>query len=235
MLLHGIINVNKPPNLTSRQVVDRVKRVFEMRKAGHAGTLDPDATGVLLVCLGDATKLFQYLQEGEKEYEATLTLGIETDTLDASGNVTRTIDPKDITKEQIANVFSRFIGEIEQIPPMFSAVKVGGKRLYKLARKGIEVERPPRRVTIYELEILGINEPLVKFRVVCSKGTYIRTIAADIGTALSCGAHLSALTRTRSGIFDLSDAVTLAEIENCSERAYQAVHPIEEVLKMLNE
>jgi len=205
-----------------------------MRKAGHAGTLDPNATGVLLVCLGDATKLFQYLQEGEKEYEATLTLGVETDTLDASGNVTRTTDPKEITEEQIANVFSGFLGEIEQIPPMFSAVKVGGQRLYKLARKGIEIERPPRQVTIYELEILGIKNPLVKFRVVCSKGTYIRTLAADIGTALSCGAHLSELTRTRSGFFDLSDAVTLAEIENCPEKAHKAVHFIEEVLKMLN-
>ena len=150
-------------------------------------------------------------------------------------NIVRTTDPKEITEEQIATVFSRFLGEIEQIPPMFSAVKVGGQRLYKLARKGIKVERPPRKVTIYELEILGINKPSVKFRAVCSKGTYIRTLAADIGTALSCGAHLSALTRTRSGIFDLSDAVTLAEIENCPERAYQAVHPIEEVLKRLNE
>jgi len=205
-----------------------------MRKAGHAGTLDPDATGVLLVCLGNATKLFQYLQEGEKEYEATLTLGVETDTLDASGNVTRVIDPKEVTEEQIAEVFSQFLGEIEQIPPMFSAVKVGGKRLYKLARKGIKVDRPPRTTTIYELEILEINSPLVKFRVVCSKGTYIRTLAADIGTALGCGAHLSALTRTKSGMFDLSNAVTLAEIENCPKKAYQSVHSVEEVLKMLN-
>jgi len=246
MPVHGIINVNKPPNLTSRQVVDRVKRILKMRKAGHAGTLDPNATGVLLVCLGDATKLFQYLQEGEKEYEATLTLGIETDTLDSDGNVTRIIDPKEVTEEQIANVFNKFLGEIEQIPPMFSAVKVGGKRLYELARKGITIERPPRKVTIYELEVLEINnlfssrncenfgQPLVKFRAVCSKGTYIRTLAADIGTALGCGAHLSALTRTKSGTFNLSDAVTLAEIENCPEKAYQAVHSIEEVLSMLS-
>ena len=235
MSVHGILNINKPQGLTSRQVVDRVRRIFGMPKAGHAGTLDPDATGVLLVCLGKATKLFESLQAGEKEYEGTLTLGVTTDTMDASGKVLHTTDVGLVTEEQIIAAFKQFEGEIEQIPPMFSAIKHKGKPLYKLARRGITVERPPRIVTIHHLEILAIHKPDITFRVCCSKGTYIRVLASDIGTAIGCGAHLSSLTRTRSGIFSLSDAVSLDEIETCPEKAYQAVRSVDSVLEALSE
>ena len=235
MSVHGILNINKPQGFTSRQVVDRVRRIFGMPKAGHAGTLDPDATGVLLVCLGNATKLFDSLQAGEKEYEGILTLGVTTDTMDASGKVIQTADVSSVTEEQIIAAFKQFEGEIEQIPPMFSAIKHKGRPLYKLARKGIKVERSPRIVTIHHLEVLEIHKPDITFRVCCSKGTYIRVLAADIGTTIGCGAYLSSLTRTRSGIFTLSDAISLDEIENCPEKAYQAVHPSDAVLKALSE
>lgn len=241
MLVNGILNINKPQGPTSRQVVDRVRRIFGMPKAGHAGTLDPDATGVLLICLGKATKLFEALQAGEKEYEGTLTLGVTTDTMDASGKVIQTTDVSSVTEEQIIAAFKQFEGEIEQIPPMFSAIKHKGRPLYKLARRGIKVERSPRVVTIHHLEVLEIHKPAadekieIKFRVSCSKGTYIRVLASDIGTAIGCGAHLSSLTRTRSGIFTLSDAISLDEIENCPEKAYQAVHSVDSVLKALSE
>lgn len=234
MLVHGILNINKPQGLTSRQVVDRVRKTFGMPKAGHAGTLDPDATGVLLVCLGNATKLFESLQAGSKEYEGTLTLGVTTDTMDASGKVIQTTNVGSVTEEQIIATFKQFEGEIEQIPPMFSAIKHKGKPLYKLARRGIKVERPPRIVTIHHLEVLEIHKPYVTFRVCCSKGTYIRVLASDIGTAIGCGAHLSSLTRTRSGIFTLSDAIFLDEIENCPRKAYQAVHSVDDVLEALS-
>ena len=235
MLVNGILNINKPKGLTSRQVVDRVRRIFGMPKAGHGGTLDPDATGVLLVCLGKATKLFEALQAGEKEYEGTLTLGITTDTMDASGKIIQTSEISSVTEEQIIAAFKQFEGEIEQIPPMFSAIKHKGRPLYKLARKGIKIERPPRIVTIHHLEILKIQKPEVTFRVSCSKGTYIRVLASDIGTAIGCGAHLLSLTRTRSGIFTLSNAISLDEIENCPEKAYQAIHSVDSVLKALSE
>lgn len=235
MSVHGILNIDKPQGLTSRKVVDRVRRIFGMPKAGHAGTLDPDATGVLLVCLGDATKLFESLQAGSKEYEGVLTLGVATDTMDASGKVIQTTDVSSVTEEQIIATFKQFEGEIEQIPPMFSAVKHKGRPLYKLARRNIKVERSPRVVTIHHLEILAIRKPEVTFRVCCSKGTYIRVLASDIGAAIGCGAHLSSLTRTRSGIFTLSDAISLDEIENCPQKAYQAVHSVDDVLKALSE
>ena len=235
MSIHGILNINKPQGLTSRKVVDRVRRIFGMPKAGHAGTLDPDATGVLLICLGKATKLFEALQKGDKEYEGTLTIGVTTDTLDASGKVIKTADVSSVTEEQIIAAFKKFEGEIEQIPPMFSAIKHKGKPLYKLARKGIKIERPPRPVTIHHLEVLEIHKPDVTFRVSCSKGTYIRVLASDIGTTISCGAHLSSLTRTRSGIFTLSDAISLDEIESCPEKAYQAVHSVDAVLEALSD
>ncbi len=234
MLIHGVLNLNKPPKMTSRQAVDRVKRLFNIRKAGHAGTLDPDATGVLLICLGNATKLFEALQVGTKEYEGTLTLGITTDTLDASGRILKTKDTSGITPDQIRVVSQQFIGEIEQIAPMFSAAKHKGKRLYKLARQGLQVERLPRNVTIESLEILSINMPEVRCRVVCSKGTYIRTLAADIGAALGCGTHLSQLTRTRSGPFRIEDSHSFESLENQPVPPDYAVTPIETVVETLN-
>ena len=234
MGIHGVLNLNKPPKLTSRQAVDCVKRILNVKKAGHGGTLDPDATGVLLICLGDGTKLFEALQVGTKEYEGTLILGITTDTLDANGQIIKTADVSQITPDQIRSVCQQFVGEIEQIPPMFSAVKHKGKPLYKLARRGIEVERRSRRVFIESIELLSCNIPEVCFRVVCSKGTYIRVLAADIGAALGCGAHLSELTRTRSGVFKIEGAHTFDSLKRTPEFAYQAVTPIDAVDDMLH-
>ena len=233
MGIHGILNLNKPPKITSRQAVDYVKRLLNVKKAGHGGTLDPDATGVLLICLGNGTKLFEALQVGTKEYEGTFTLGITTDTLDANGQVTKTLDTSQVTPDQIRFVCQQFIGEIEQMPPMFSAVKHKGKPLYKLARRGIEVERRPRQVSIESIELLLFRLPEVRFRVVCSKGTYIRTLASDIGTALGCGAHLSELTRTRSGVFTIENAYTFDSLERTPKSADQAVIPIDVVDNML--
>ena len=234
MGIHGVLNLNKPPKLTSRQAVDRVKRILDAKKAGHGGTLDPDATGVLLICLGDGTKLFEALQAGTKEYEGTLILGVTTDTLDANGQIIKTADTSQITADQIRSACQQFIGEIEQMPPMFSAVKHKGKPLYKLARRGIEVERRLRRIFIESIELLLCNIPEVRFRVVCSKGTYIRVLAADIGTALGCGAHLSELTRTRSGVFKIEGAHTLDSLRRVPEFARQAVTPIDAVDDMLH-
>ena len=234
MGIHGVLNLNKPSKLTSREAVDCVKRILDVKKAGHGGTLDPDATGVLLICLGDGTKLFEALQVGTKEYEGTLILGITTDTLDANGQIIKTADMSQITADQIRSVRQQFVGEIEQMPPMFSAVKHKGKPLYKLARRGIEVERRSRRVFIESIELLSCNIPEVRFRVVCSKGTYIRVLAADIGSALGCGAHLSDLTRTRSGVFKIEGAHTLDSLKRTPEFAREAVTPIDVVDDMLH-
>ena len=234
MGIHGVLNLNKPPKLTSRQAVDRVKRILNVKKAGHGGTLDPDATGVLLICLGDGTKLFEALQTGTKEYEGTLILGITTDTLDANGEIIKTADTSQITPDQVRAVCQQYVGEIEQMPPMFSAVKHKGKPLYKLARRGIEVERRSRQIFIESIELLSFSIPEVRFRVVCSKGTYVRVLAADIGTALGCGAHLSELTRTRSGVFKVEEAHTFDSLKRTPEFAYQAVTPIDAVEDMLH-
>lgn len=235
MQIHGILNLNKPPKITSRQAVDQIKRLLKVKKAGHGGTLDPDATGVLLICLGDATKLFDSLQVGTKEYECLLTLGTTTDTLDASGQIVDTFDTDGITPDQVRTTVGEFIGEIEQTVPMFSAVKFKGRRLHQLARQGIEVEElPKRKVTIESIEVLSINLPEVRIQVVCSKGTYIRSLVADIGYQLGCGAHLSQLIRTRSGRFKIADGHSLTQLEGEPSRAYQAVIPIEVVVETLN-
>lgn len=235
MLIDGVLNLNKPANMTSRQAVDRIKHLLNVRKAGHAGTLDPDATGVLPICLGIGTKLFEQLQLGTKEYEGTLTLGIATDTLDASGRILSTTEVSEVTSDQIHTVSKQFIGEIEQVVPIFSAAKRKGKRLYKLARKGIELENLPRKkVLIKSLEILSTKIPEVRFRVVCSKGTYIRSLAADIGAALACGAHLSLLTRTQSGIFRIGDSHTLDNLESNPDLAHQTVIPVEDIVDALH-
>ena len=233
MQVDGVFNLNKPPRITSRQAVDRVKRVLKATKAGHGGTLDPDATGVLLICLGKGTKLFDRLQQGTKEYEGTLRLGITTDTLDAGGTVQTVSDPGQITAEDIQVLAQQFVGEIEQTVPIFSAVKHKGKRLYKLAHRGVAIdELPSRTVHVKSLEILSVHLPDVRFRVVCSKGTYIRVLAADIGATLGCGAHLSQLTRTRSGDFTIQTSHTLDWLEEHPSQACEAVVPVNAVLEM---
>ena len=233
MQVDGVFNLDKSPKMTSRQAVDRVKHVLKAAKAGHGGTLDPDATGVLLICLGKGTKLFDRLQQGTKEYEGALRLGITTDTLDASGTVQTVGDPGQITADEIQALARQFVGEIEQTVPMFSAVKHKGKRLYKLAHRGVALDELPKRtVHVESFEILSVRSPDIRFRVVCSKGTYIRVLAADIGTALGCGAHLSQLTRTRSGQFTLQTSRTLDWLEEHPSQAYEAVIPVDAVLKM---
>ncbi len=211
-MLNGMLIINKPRGITSHDVVAEVRRILHTRRVGHTGTLDPEATGVLPVCVGPATKIAQFFLSSDKEYAATMTLGVRTDTQDAAGKIIYTVEKLDFGEKEVKSAFSHFVGEIEQIPPMVSAVRHKGKKLYELARQGKEVEREPRRVKILELEILSCEIPQVSFRVSCSKGTYIRTLTSDIGDKLGCGAHQSKLTRLRSGPFRLSDAITLKEL-----------------------
>ncbi len=215
--LCGIMLVDKKKGITSHDVVDIARKRLGIRKIGHAGTLDPMATGLLILLIGKATKLSSRFADLEKEYEATLVLGKRTNTCDADGKV---IEEKDvlISEKDIKDVVSNFIGEIEQIPPMVSAIRYKGKRLYELARKGIEVERKPRKVKIYSLEVTRIEIPEVDFVVRCSKGTYIRKLCEDIGIALGCGAYQSKLRRIRIGDFKVDDAVSTDDINESAVR-----------------
>ena len=224
--VHGVLLLDKPLGLSSNDALQKAKWLFRAEKAGHTGTLDPLATGVLPLCFGAATKFSQLQLEADKTYEATLKLGIKTTTADAEGDVLQE-RPVAIWREQVVKVLARFTGPIQQVPPMYSALKKDGKPLYEYARDGIDVERQPRNVTIYRLELA--DEPAdwpgtteLKIRVACSKGTYIRTLGEDIGEALGCGAHLSALRRTATGGFDASQCVTLAELEAMDETQREA-------------
>jgi tRNA pseudouridine55 synthase len=204
----GLAVVDKPAGWTSHDVVAKLRGVLGTRKVGHAGTLDPDATGVLLVGVGSVTRLLRWLSASDKAYECEIVLGVETSTLDAAGDVVATHDMHGVTADQVRAAAARFVGDIEQVPPMVSAVKVGGKRLHELARAGVEVDRAPRPVHVARFEVAATEDPLVwRAEVECSSGTYVRTLAADLGTALGGGAHLRALRRTRSGRFTLGDAV----------------------------
>ncbi|MBU0570849.1 MAG: tRNA pseudouridine(55) synthase TruB [Candidatus Omnitrophica bacterium] len=202
----GILVVDKPKGMTSHGVVTLVRRHFRIKKVGHAGTLDPNATGVLVLLLGKATKLSETFLNQDKEYEAVMKLGEKTDSGDSEGKVIKAREVC-LTEDELQEVINDFRGDIEQIPPMFSAKKIDGKKLYKLAHKGLEVPREPVKVWIKEIEIKSVSIPMVHFRVVCSKGTYIRQLADDIGDALGCGANLAELRRIRSGEFDLEKAV----------------------------
>ncbi|HOP40207.1 MAG TPA: tRNA pseudouridine(55) synthase TruB [Geobacteraceae bacterium] len=214
--MNGFLVFDKPADMTSHDVVAMVRRLLKQKKVGHTGTLDPFATGVLPVALGTATKLIPYLDESLKEYRAVMYLGISTDTQDHTGKVVRQEAVKSITEEMIRETFARFTGTISQVPPMFSAVKQGGVPLYKLARRGEEVERPPRQVTIYSLALNRLQLPYVTFTVHCSRGTYVRALANDLGDSLGCGAHLTALRRLRSGVFSEELAITLETMQECS-------------------
>jgi tRNA pseudouridine55 synthase len=229
--MHAVVNLDKPAGLTSRKAMEQAGKALKTKKAGHAGTLDPMATGVLLVCLGEATKISSYIQDLEKEYSATLKLGERTDTLDAEGEIIETADYSAVTEDKVREVLQRFTGDIEQVPPMYSALKHGGKPLYKLARKGVEIDRSPRKVRISELELTRFAPPYVDIRVVCSKGTYIRTLADDIGSALGTMAHIAALRRLRVGHFNVDDAVSLEELHP----GHGAVHSIDSALRHLRE
>jgi tRNA pseudouridine55 synthase len=213
--MDGVLIVDKPAGMTSAAVVAIVKRACRARKVGHTGTLDPMATGVLPLCLGEATKIAGFLLAEDKEYEGELLLGVETDTLDAEGRVTAEApEPAAaVTREALEREMARLVGRIEQVPPMFSAVRVGGRRLHQHARRGENVERPAREVVVRRFELEDFSPPRARFAVECEKGTYVRALARDLGRALGCGAHLTALRRTRAGAFDLGRAVPLAEVE----------------------
>jgi tRNA pseudouridine55 synthase len=230
----GLVVIDKPPGCTSHDVVARCRRIFSLKKVGHGGTLDPDATGVLLVGLGQATRLLQFFSGLPKRYIGEVVLGVATSTLDAAGEVTGTWDMQAITLEEAQAGAAQLTGEIAQVPPMVSALKVGGRRLHELARAGIEVERPARlvRVTSFDVALVGMGEsgPVLSIDVECSSGTYVRSLAADLGSALGGGGHLRGLRRTRVGDFTLDDAVSLDGLETLPEPA-SAVTPPGEALR----
>ncbi len=212
-MINGFVVVDKPAGITSHDVVSRVRRILGTRKVGHTGTLDPFATGVLPVAVNDGTKVIPFLDEGSKTYEALLRLGVTTDTLDLTGEILSESDISCITREQFLSCLTNFTGAISQVPPMYSAIKQNGQPLYKLARQGVEVERKARDVEIYSLELLSFDLPYAAIRVTCSRGTYVRSLADDIGHQLGCGAALQELRRTASGPFCIENAVTLADLE----------------------
>ena len=209
--MDGIINVYKPVGMTSHDVVNKIRRIVGTKKVGHTGTLDPDAEGVLPICINRGTKVADMLTVSDKRYTAEFKLGIMTDTLDIGGTVLEERDVN-VTKQQIIDAIKRFVGVIEQVPPMYSAIKVGGRKLCDLARKGIEVERKSRTVEIYEINILDVKEESFTIDVKCSKGTYIRTLGSDIGEMLGCGAVMTKLIRTQSSIFKAEGAVKLENL-----------------------
>ncbi|MBQ9338421.1 MAG: tRNA pseudouridine(55) synthase TruB [Lentisphaeria bacterium] len=213
----GVLLVNKPRDWTSHDVVAFVRSRFNVPKCGHCGTLDPAATGLLVVVLGKFTKLSQKFSGEDKTYEGTILLGTETDSQDMDGNIIRQNDWSGVTEAQLRDAFASFVGDIEQIPPMVSAVKKGGERLYDLARKGQEIEREPKPITIYSIDISRVALPYADFTVSCSKGTYIRTLCADVGAKLGCGAALYRLNRLRSGEFSLDDAVDIETVKQWTQ------------------
>lgn len=213
---NGIVNVYKEAGFTSHDVVAKLRGILRQKKIGHTGTLDPDAVGVLPVCLGTGTKLCDMLTDWNKEYIAVLRLGVTTDTQDMSGKILEQAAEEQLerlTVQEVTDAVNSFLGSYDQIPPMYSALKVNGKKLYELAREGKEIERRPRRVVIEELELLKVELPLVQMRIVCSKGTYIRTLCQDIGEKLGVGGAMESLCRSRVGIFRVEEALTLGELE----------------------
>lgn len=234
--MDGIILINKPQGFTSFDVVAKMRGILRTKKVGHSGTLDPMATGLLPILVGRGTKCCDIMPCQDKRYQAVIRLGVVTDTLDTTGTVLKTSDVR-VTREQLEAVLPRFVGDIEQVPPMYSAIQINGQRLYDLARKGIEVERPARPVTIYHCDLLGAGEGENEYilDVACSKGTYIRTLCADIGQALGCGASMAALCRTEAAGFSLSDALTPEQANELAAQGTLEAHilPVEEVFRTL--
>lgn len=235
--LNVVIALNKPEGMTSQQAVTKVKRIFGVKKAGHAGTLDPLATGVLLVCLGEATKISRFLMDKEKEYRARMRIGIRTDTLDAEGTVTETRNVPHLSAYEIEEVAREFTGRIMQKPPMYSALKHKGRPLYALARKGITVERALRPVDIFSLNVTSVDLPYVDLQIRCSKGTYIRTLCDDLGERLGTLAHLTSLVRTRTGIFSLERTAGFEQLSSDSKELHDVpyIFTIDEALSELAE
>lgn len=229
-LLDGVFLLNKPLHLSSNHALQKVKRFFKVKKAGHTGSLDPLATGMLPICLGEATKFSQFLLDADKCYQVTGILGIKTATSDSEGDVIEFRDPTDITLSALKNTLTTFLGEQQQVPSMYSALKHNGVPLYKLARQGIEIERKPRTITIRSIELTDVDLPAFSLKVVCSKGTYIRNLIEDIGEKLGVGAHVSRLHRNYSMPYQASKQHALQDL---SEKSYQGVLPVESMLSHL--
>ena len=206
--IDGIVILDKAIGISSNRALQKVKRIFDAQKAGHTGSLDPLATGVLPLCLGEATKVSQFLLDSDKKYRAKLKLGIRTDSGDSEGKVFESCTDFQISEQQIEEALTSFKGEIKQVPPMYSALKVNGVPLYKIARRGQTIERKARRINVYSIELTAFEVDELEIEIACSKGTYIRTIADDLGQALGCGAHISALRRTQAGVFTEADCIT---------------------------
>ncbi len=220
-MINGFFVIDKPAGITSHDVVSRVRRILGTRKVGHTGTLDPFATGVLPVAVNEGTKAIPFLDEGVKCYEAKLKLGVTTDTLDITGKILSTADYSSIDEKRFAQLLPQFIGKIEQVPPMFSAIKIDGQPLYKMARQGQEVERKSRHVEIRSIEITGFELPYVNISVNCSRGTYVRSLADDMGKAIGCGAVLQELRRTESGPFEICSAISLETLQTLTQQGLQ--------------
>jgi tRNA pseudouridine55 synthase len=232
MNLSGVLPVNKPSGVTSHDVIQRLRRILNIRRIGHTGTLDPSASGVLLACVGKATKVVQFLTEYDKEYEAVIKLGITTETYDGEGKITETKEGFKTSPHQIRKVIDSFKGKIWQTPPLHSAIKYRGKKLYQYARAKEKVEIKKREVNIRDIEVLDINLPLVKLKINCSKGTYVRSLAFDVGQKLGCGAYLFSLRRTRVGPFKLQEALDLEKISQVEDenKIQDILFPIEKAL-----
>ncbi|MBI5182824.1 MAG: tRNA pseudouridine(55) synthase TruB [Nitrospinae bacterium] len=234
--MDGIININKPRGITSFTTVSRVKHILGVKKAGHTGTLDPVARGVLPICIGKATKIAQSLMLSSKVYIAGMKLGIKTDTEDSSGKIIEQRRVHDVDEDKIKKIFLKYTGEIEQIPPMYSAMRFQGKRLYTLARKGISVERKPKKVRIDFIRLIDIKDDLVTFEVKTSPGTYIRTLCDSIGEELGCGAHMLELERIRVGIFKIEDSLSIEDLILIREegRVFNILYSMDKVLSSLD-
>lgn len=226
-----VINLNKPKDISSQQTVTKVKKFFGAKKAGHAGTLDLIATGVLVICLNQATKISRFLLDLDKEYIVKMKLGEKTDTGDLTGKVLEKRNSIALKETDIYGVLKNFIGQIKQIPPMYSAIKIKGQPLYKLARMGIEIGRPERAINIYQIDLIHFNQPYLELKVLCSKGTYIRTLCEDIGKALDVGAHMISLNRTKIGCFRIEDSASLDKLR-CGNNA---IYTIDSALLHLSE
>ncbi len=236
-MLEGVVNVLKPPGMSSSDVVTDIRRIFDMKRVGHTGTLDPGAAGVLPICIGRATRLFDYLVDKEKEYIAEIAFGVATDTQDSYGTAERR-EQVNVTEELLLSALPRFIGKQKQTAPLYSALSVDGKKMYKLARQGVEVERKVRDINVPELSYISqTDENRYLIRIVCSKGTYVRTLCSDIGESVGAPAHMSFLLRTRSGAFSLDDSFTIDELKTLKEQngLSSAVIPIEQALMHIGE
>lgn len=222
--LDGLLNIAKTSGMTSHDVVARVRKILKQKRVGHAGTLDPAASGVLPICIGQATRVAEYLSESGKAYRATIHFGVETDTYDAEGNVTSSTSSETLARTDLDEILPRFRGQQMQMPPRYSAIKIQGQAAYKRARAGEEITLSARPIEIFSLEIIDWHNPILTLDIACSKGTYIRSLAYDLGRATGYGAHLSSLVRTRSGPFRLEDSITLEELALASEEGHLARH-----------